>query len=219
MDHKQTYRYLLYYAREGVMAWLAHLDTMSCFERSLKRAGIPLEWGGGFNPRPKLVFALPIGMGIECEADLVEISVTEKLKTENLAEHITNYMPDGLVVWKVEPSDNQKSLMSLVNQASYLIEGDSLGLAYQELLNFYKDQDILVERLHKGKTRTIDIKDLIISSEILGQDSFRFTCKAGSSENLRPDLVLKAITDHNPKMLVAANDARIVRESLGLSTS
>ncbi|MDO5015845.1 MAG: TIGR03936 family radical SAM-associated protein [Eubacteriales bacterium] len=217
MAEAQNYAYILTYARTGVMTWLAHLDTMSCFERSLKRAGIPLVWSGGFNPRPKIVFALPIGLGIECRADLLEIIVSEPLDLAEAAEKITAALPEGLSVLELRPADyGNKSLMSLVKAASYRVEGPGLGLAWQDYYTKHQAGPMLVTRQHKGKVKQVDLAELLLDQEKLSADCFRFKCRAGSSANLRPDLLLSALVEHEPGVRTAAEGARIIRESLEL---
>ena len=70
--------YRFTFRREGPAIWIAHLDVMRTFERSLRRADLPLDWSGGFNPRPKIVFALPLGVGIEAWAELVDVTLLER---------------------------------------------------------------------------------------------------------------------------------------------
>lgn len=217
MTDTKTYAYVLTYARRGVMTWLAHLDTMTCFERSLKRAGIALAWSAGYNPRPKIVFALPIGLGIECRADLLEIYTSEPLEEEQAALRITQALPEGLSVSKLKASDHgNKSLMSLVKAADYSIEGPGLGLAWQHYYAEHQAGPMPVKRQHKGKEKELDLAELLLEQETISEDCFRFKCRAGSSANLRPDLLLTALVEYEPNMGPAAEGARIIRESLEL---
>ncbi|MDD4745132.1 MAG: DUF2344 domain-containing protein, partial [Eubacteriales bacterium] len=50
------------FSRREPAIWLAHLDMMRTFERSVRRAGIPVAYSAGYNPRPQLAFALPVGV-------------------------------------------------------------------------------------------------------------------------------------------------------------
>ena len=42
----------LLFEKKGNAIWISHLDLMRVFQRSFKRAGLPLTHTKGFNPRP-----------------------------------------------------------------------------------------------------------------------------------------------------------------------
>lgn len=49
----------LLFEKKGNAIWISHLDLMRVFQRSFKRAGLPLTHTQGFNPRPSVSIALP----------------------------------------------------------------------------------------------------------------------------------------------------------------
>ena len=53
----------LRFAKCGDLRLVSHHDIMRCLERMVRRAQIPLATSQGFNPRPKIVFALALGPG------------------------------------------------------------------------------------------------------------------------------------------------------------
>lgn len=215
MNQKENQNsYLMYFRRTGPLAWIAHLDLMMLFERSFRRAKLPMVWSKGFNPRPALVFALPIGVGIECERDVFSVDLTESLNiTETLAAEISRCMPEGLAVTNIsENLYGRKSLMSMVTSAEYFIQGKELGKGFAGI--FESRGEIIVQREHKGKIRDVDIRSMILDYSIHSGDEFTFRCCAGSSKNLRPDLVLKAIAERLPRLKEASEDARIVRTKI-----
>lgn len=209
------YTYLLSFAREGTLSWLGHLDLMVVFERSLRRAGLPLVWSQGYNPRPSLVFALPLGVGVECRRDFLEIETTEKLLPQDIVRDLNRNLPQGLTIVdaRITP-DHKKSLMALVQAAAYRVEGPGLGKSFAQLAA--RPENVEVIREHKGKSRSILLFSYISHWEILDDHSFIYCCKAGSSENLRPDLVLKALAEFKPDLAPACWGARIIREALFL---
>ena len=56
-------------------------DIMRCLERMLRRAGVPMVVTQGFNPRPKMTFALALGLGIEARREVVDLELSEPLGT------------------------------------------------------------------------------------------------------------------------------------------
>ena len=53
------------FQKTGNAVYLSHLDLMRLFQRSFKRAGLPLTHTQGFNPRPSVSIALPLSLGVE----------------------------------------------------------------------------------------------------------------------------------------------------------
>lgn len=219
MDETKPILMLLSFSREGPIAWIAHLDLMRCFERAFRRAGLPLRWSQGFNPRPSLVFALPLGVGLECEADLLEIELCEEIPVETLPGKLNAQLPQGLRINKACLLEaHTKSLMNLVEEAVYRFSAREAGLAWKKLAaKAEAGEEILVERKSKGKIRQVSLFSSILAWEVLSDDEFRLRVKAGSRENLRPDLCLQALKNQSFISPDDADDARIIREKLILS--
>ncbi len=212
----EHFRYRLTYSRDAAACWIAHLDMMRLFQRTLKRANLPMAYTQGYNPRPIMEFALPIGVGIETRNEPFDIVLTKELQAELLTFKINEKLPKGLAIVSAERlADNVKNLMSKVQNATYRISASQLG----DLVDMYyldSRQDFLVERIRKDKLRIFNIRDYILSLQVLDQHTVLFTCKAGSADNLRPDLFLKAF---QVKGLLTEEDALnsiIIREAVGL---
>ena len=67
----------LRFAKRGDLRLISHHDLLRCLERALRRARIPMAVSQGFNPRPKIVFALALALGIEGRREVVELELAE----------------------------------------------------------------------------------------------------------------------------------------------
>lgn len=209
------------FVRSGPPVWLAHLDIMHAFERGLRRAGLKLKYSQGFNPRPQLVFALPLGVGVEAAAEIADAYLEGEVDEEGLAGRLTENLPMGLSVRQARliGRDEAKHLMADVAAALYRLEVKGLADA---LATFHNAEEVIVPKYSKGKLRDINIKPLILATEPVvriapgEREAVRFLVKAGSHQNLRPDLIIDAaqamgfISDH------AHEAGRIHREALYL---
>jgi radical SAM-linked protein len=204
------------FRRYGPAIWLAHLDLMRTFERSVRRAGITVNWSAGFNPRPDLVFALPIGVGLETCADYLDIGLTDPImETGMMVEQLNRSLPEGLdimsgIVLPVSP----ESIMSKIAMADYQIEAEGLAAAAMKTLAL---SQLIIDKPSKGRTIRVDIRPLILMAETDSPTRMRLRVKAGSRENLRPDLFLNALCQFGELDATAAADARLVRTGLYLS--
>ncbi len=204
------------FRRFGAAVWLAHLDLMRTFERSVRRAGIPVRWSAGFNPRPDLVFALPIGVGLETCADTVDIGLDgSDVDPDTLLLQLNQNLPAGLSVEKARlmPAAHD-SIMSRIAAADYELETRQLAQAARTALEMEK---LMIDKPSKGKTIQVDIRPLVLLLETDGDDRIRIRVKAGSRENLRPDLFLAALVKYGDLAPEAAADARMVRTGLYLT--
>ena len=105
--------YRLRFSRREPAIWLGHLDMMRTFERTVRRAGLPVTWSQGFNPRPHLEFALPIGVGLATDDDYVDVLLTELLDESALVKRLNASFPTGIQILEakivpVEASERAK---------------------------------------------------------------------------------------------------------------
>jgi radical SAM-linked protein len=200
--HQTAYIYRMQFARSGSISYVGHLDLMRTFEHSLRRAGLPLLHSQGYNPRPMLVFALPLGVGISSEDDYLDVSLSENIRVEELIERLGTSLPDGLRIkdgWQVP--ETKGSIMAMITAARYELQAPGIFCALEKL---FVREEILVEKRSKGQLRTLNIRPLMhmltqgdrpvsrsISAEV-GDVASVLVC-AGSHENLRPDLLLQAL--------------------------
>ena len=69
------------------------LELGKIWERSLRRAGMPLKYSQGFNPRPKLNFAAPLPVGCGCEADLMDVWLETPVEPEAMTGSPNRHSP------------------------------------------------------------------------------------------------------------------------------
>jgi radical SAM-linked protein len=189
-------------------------------ERSIRRAGLPVAYSQGFNPRPQLTFALPIGVGIAAEDELVDVRLTEPgagETPEELAGRLNRVLPAGITVPSAEWADESgPSLMSLVEAADYILDAPGLSGALARLLDLPADQPWLADKNSKGRVTTIDIRPLILELTAPACDRLCLKAKAGSRDNLRPDLLLQVLVRQADLDPLAAADAAVTRRRLWL---
>ena len=102
---EQRQRLWLTFAVEGSLRWLGHLDLFRAWERILRRAGLPLLYSRGFNPRPRMAIALPLPVGFTGEEELLDVLLTRPVPRLELIHRVRPQLPAGLVLRSVEEVD------------------------------------------------------------------------------------------------------------------
>jgi radical SAM-linked protein len=204
------------YARHGAAAWLAHLDTMRLFERALARAEWPVAWStASFNPRPQVVFGLPVGLGVETCRDPVLIMLEHAIDLDRAARRLNEAFPPGvrLTSW-AQVDVPKKSLMARVVAARYRLEAPGIERAFRR--TFADGRDVVVERVRKHKRSLVHLTPRIYSLDEASDDAIIVTVGAGSVDHLRIDLLMDAMVRDGGFARDDALGARITRERVYL---
>lgn len=90
-------RYIRFKFRKvGDLQYISHLDLQKTMGRVLIRAKAPLWYSKGFNPHPKLIFALPLSVGAESECEYLDVRVERAIPPEELLAHINLELTEEL---------------------------------------------------------------------------------------------------------------------------
>ncbi len=168
------------FARGKEVKFISHLDMMRVFERALRRSHIPVSYSCGFNPRPKLVFGLPLAVGVTSEGEYVDIVLDEEMKNDVFMEKMNGSLPAGLKILKVSPVEGKGNIMSSIQGALYdLIVSIQFGKTEeyikQSIKKLISQDEITVEKRTRKKVGIIDIKPMIldIGVKILSESGFK----------------------------------------------
>ena len=108
------------FSKQGALRYTGHLDLHKMWERTARRAGLPLAYSKGFHPHPQiqLAAALPLGFASRCE--VVDVTIDGEADVSSLPEKLQSAVPSGLHILKVEQADEKSpALQTLVTSAEY----------------------------------------------------------------------------------------------------
>ncbi len=77
VDNDLRFRVRLKLAKRGRAKMVAHLEYLTMFQRAVRRARLPIRFSQGFHPTPKVSYLEALPMGVESEAELVDIELFE----------------------------------------------------------------------------------------------------------------------------------------------
>lgn len=108
------------FAKEGDLRFISHHDLMLCFERAFRRAGIPFRSTQGFHPKPKMVFAQPLALGITGREEVLELELREPMVATEIHRRLSAQCPPGLRVVSVRAIP--RSLKGRVVRVGYRLQ-------------------------------------------------------------------------------------------------
>lgn len=94
-------RYRLRLARRGPARFLSHLDGLRALHRALRRSGLPVAQSRGFNPHLKVAFASALALGLESEAEFVDVEMTAPVRLADIAARLGAALPPGFELREV----------------------------------------------------------------------------------------------------------------------
>jgi radical SAM-linked protein len=193
-------KYRAKFYRDKPVSFISHLDIMRVFERGMRRANIDMVYTEGFNPHPKMVFGLPLSVGIISETEYVDIELKEDIEPGEIKIKLNLNLPVGINVLTIDYNFSKTKIMPDIRAAKYSIVfelNDSTDFKKEDLESFMKKDEIVVLKKTKRGSKNIDIKTLIydysINEDINNKKLFlELLVSAGQVNNLKPKLLLDA---------------------------
>lgn len=82
--------------------YISHLDVLRAWERSLRRAELPLAYSQGFTPHPKLAFASPLPLGFVSDAEVMDVTLDDRVELPEFVRRLSEQTTEDLAVVGVE---------------------------------------------------------------------------------------------------------------------
>lgn len=207
-------RIRIHYYKTQPLRYTGTLDIHKIWERTLRRAGVPLAYSQGFHPQPRINQALPLPLGLTSRAEVMDIWLEEPGDVGQLVQDLRMTLHPGLEVEKmVEVTLDAPGLQKSMLAAEY----DAV------LLDTIPDLEIRVEKvlaadklLRERRKKTYDLRPLIETLATLPADEtslqhigMRLAARTGATG--RADEVIRALD-------IEPHNARIERTALHLRT-
>ena len=155
-----------YYCVTGDVKFISHHDMMRLFRRAVVRAGLPVSYSQGFNPHARISAPLPRPVGMESQAELVMVWMTEPVEVGAALERLNAQLPEGIQMVRVEVLPSGRGLQP--ESARYRLEtGPPTAEMRTSVENLIESEVVCVTRLHPkpSKARVIDIKEYLTNIE------------------------------------------------------
>jgi radical SAM-linked protein len=99
-------RIRILFAKTEAMRFTGHLDLHKAWERTFRRAGLPLAYTQGFSPHPRLNLASALPLGFTGEAEVLDAWLENELPVAFIQDKLSQASPPGLTIRQVSQVEN-----------------------------------------------------------------------------------------------------------------
>ena len=99
LDEPRTVR--IRFRKVGDLQYISHLDLQRTMHRIISRAGIPVWYTKGFNPHMKIVFSVPLSIGMQSECEMLDIRVEREISCDEIKDLLNHEVTDEMRILDV----------------------------------------------------------------------------------------------------------------------
>lgn len=154
-------RIRLRFQKVGRMALLSHLEMITLFTRAVIKGGTPIRYSQGFHPHPRFSFAAALSVGIESQAEYMDMEIAEGFGAEAVMESLNRVLPVGVKILEArEIPSRSDSLSVIIDKVRYrLLLPSALEGGLSPLVEkFLALETFITRREKKGKITEIDLR-------------------------------------------------------------
>jgi radical SAM family uncharacterized protein/radical SAM-linked protein len=159
-------RMRLRFAKIGPMRFLSHLELITVFTRAVSRGGVPILFSQGFHPHPRFSFGTATSVGVESQAEYMDMFVASGMAAHEVQERLNAVLPEGLRILESEGVDvKSPSISTLIDATRYRITiNNAVPEELQEqCVQFLAHESFVIKRTKKGQTQEIDLRGETVS--------------------------------------------------------
>ena len=175
------------FAKTGKLRFISHLDLCRTLNSAFLRSGVPIWYSQGFNPRPKMVFALTVSVGAESVAEYLDIRITHEMSEGEIAKRLQGALTSDLQILEVYRPTCKLQEVAFSEYEIFTerpLDPDAVAKVLQ--------QPMVVMVHGKKGDKEKDISDQIVSVEVEG-DRVRALLSAGQGDFLNPENLMKGL--------------------------
>lgn len=183
----------VFFRKIGNIRYISHLDLQRAMIRVLVRSGLDIVFSEGFNPHPKIAFALPLSIYQESEYEIFDFKLNSDIPAEEVKKRLTAQMPMGIEIFSIaEP----KSKISACRTARYRLTFTTQKSA-EEIEKALSGSVVVLKKTKRTKMQC-DISSQIMDKVFYEQEGkviLETTLPSGGGSYLNPNYIVSFLED------------------------
>ncbi len=173
-------KFRLRYAKLGPARFLGHLELASAITRAMRRANIPMAFTEGHHPMPKVDLGPGLPLGVQSEAEFMEVETTGWIDPEQTIRLLNRELPEGVAVMECQEAPiDAPSIFREKAVVTFEVEipeemGLEEGVLQSRLRRFLDSETWVINRkVRDGRAeKRVDLRKLVHGGELRGKSSF-----------------------------------------------
>lgn len=186
----------VFFAKEGRLKYISHLDVTRCLSRVFNRCGLPIWYTQGYNPHPYLTFALPLPLGVDSRCESFDFRLTDATDYQTVQDRLNAALPEDLRVLRAAAPVYGPEAICWADYRLTFRDGDTA--VAEQLQRFLAEPHLPVIKKTKKGEQQVDLKEKMTVLRVEGSPEktvLEVRLPAGGTLNWSPMLVTGAICE------------------------
>ncbi len=186
--------YRLQYAKLDEARFLGQLEMAQIFERTLRRARLPVAFTEGFHPHVRLSFEGALPLGLESLVEEVTLTLTNCLDPASIASAMNAHLPRGLKIHGATPV-TRRTHPGKARRVTYRISHMSPWLVRTVLQEWLKRRgEVVQKKTKKGEVR-VPLGSVLLDVRQCDGTSVEMDLLEGERLCFRPAAILERFSE------------------------
>ena len=183
------------FSKTGDLMYISHLDLARTMQRIILRAGLDIWYSEGFNPQPKMVFAVPLPTGVESNCEMLDIKLNSPMPSEEIKNRLNDNFPTEMRVLDVYTPEVKFKEIAYIDYTIKLNSPKITGETAGKIKALF-DGECMITKKTKSGEKEVNISEYIKLLEVDSKSEYaeiHTILASGNEMNLSPELLIEAI--------------------------
>lgn len=183
------------FSKTDDLMYISHLDLQKTMQRIITRAGIDIWYSEGFNPQPKIVFAVPLPVGVESVCEFFDIKINSYMSNEEIKQRLENSFPRQMKVISVYNPDQKFKNIGYIDYTIRIYSPKINQCTGEEIKKLFCKTCNITKKTKSGE-KEVDISQFVKLLEISNNErglELHTILSADNENYLNPELFVEAI--------------------------
>lgn len=183
------------FSKTGDLMYISHLDLARTMQRIILRAGLDIWYSEGFNPQPKMVFAVPLPTGVESNCEMLDIKLNSPMSSEEIKNRLNDNFPTEMRVLDVYTPEVKFKEIAYIDYTIKLNSPKITGETAGKIKALF-DGECMITKKTKSGEKEVNISEYIKLLEVDSKSEYaeiHTILASGNEMNLSPELLIEAL--------------------------
>lgn len=184
------------FSKKGDLMYISHLDLAKTMQRIMVRSDIDIWYSEGFNPQPKIVFAVPLPVGVESDCELLDIRTNSFIDNEEIKRRLEKNFPEEMKVLEVYTPEVKFKHIAYIDYTIKLVSPRITSESANEIKDLFSKECNVTKITKSGNEKVVNLCEFINSISVENVDGeivIKTILCADGERYLNPELLIEAI--------------------------